>query len=357
MPVYYEPLNVNSDRTTTRTVLHEIIPLTGTIVSGTYGVYRSEENIKNYTHGMFQSVYDYPYLSSSANHIFDITMGYDESSPYSGSSHTQNSKKINIYNQFSQVLLGYTGSANVVRLFESDLKLDQTGSMREVFFIPLSRLVIKDQIKKGSFSIAVGTGSFATPYTEAPSPSVLTLTDASASEIGGTTNTLGGDFGVLHQQNSDGTYGDGTANGAGVIFYQAGIAVLTASIFGANFQVDTDGTNHTVKASMITSSISGNCDALRRRIQNVSFNNSTEINSTIYFCRLPVNKFNYSSNPTYVSGSKIRVKNVASDLPVSYVTTVGLYNSRNELLATAKLSEPLKKTPQNELTIRVRLDY
>ena len=90
---------------------------------------------------------------------------------------------------------------------------------------------------------------------------------------------------------------------------------------------------------------------------NMSYNNTTEINSTIYFCRAPVNKFNYSSNPTYVTGSKIRVKNVASDMPVAYVTTVGLYNASNELLATAKLSEPLRKDPTNELTLRVRLDY
>ena len=61
---------LNSDVTATRTLLHEAIPLTGTIVSGTY----SEENIKNFSHGMFQSVYDYPYLSSSANHIFDLTI-------------------------------------------------------------------------------------------------------------------------------------------------------------------------------------------------------------------------------------------------------------------------------------------
>ena len=92
MPVYYEKLNFNSDVTTTKTILHEVIPLTGTIVSGTY----SDENIKNYAHGMFQSVYDYPYLSSSANHIFDLTVGYDEASPLSGSTSIQNAKKINM---------------------------------------------------------------------------------------------------------------------------------------------------------------------------------------------------------------------------------------------------------------------
>ena len=51
----------SEDIASTRTVLHEAIPITGTIVSGTY----SDGNIKNYSHGMFQSVYDYPYLSSS----------------------------------------------------------------------------------------------------------------------------------------------------------------------------------------------------------------------------------------------------------------------------------------------------
>ena len=99
-------------------------------------------------------------------------------------------------------------------------------------------------------------------------------------------------------------------------------------------------------------------DAIRNRIANISFNNTTELNSTIYFCRANHNEFNYSSNPTYLTGSKIRVKN--DDImvpPRSYATTVGLYSSNNELLAVAKLSEPLKKDPSNELTLRVRLDY
>ena len=64
-----------------------------------------------------------------------------------------------------------------------------------------------------------------------------------------------------------------------------------------------------------------------------------------------------STNPTYLSASQLIVKNNASDTPVSYITTVGLYSADNELLAVAKLSEPLKKDPSNELTMRVRLDY
>jgi hypothetical protein len=73
---------------------------------------------------------------------------------------------------------------------------------------------------------------------------------------------------------------------------------------------------------------------------------------------MPHNKFNYSSNPTYLNAGQVRVKNGnRQNSPISYVTTIGLYNSQNELLAVAKLSEPLRKDPTQELTLRVRLDY
>ena len=347
MPVKsFEAINPTTDITSTRTFLHEVIPITGSIVSGTY----ADANIKNYTHGMFQSVYDYPYLSSSANHIFDLACAYAGTSVLSSSTATQNSKKINMYNEFAQVLLGYTGSKNQVRYFESDLLLDQTGSMKEVFFVNMSRLLTKDEIKKGSFRISLSTSSWATP-----AAGTKTLGDYNAKVDGtGVTNCVGGDYGVLFSS-SAGT----AATSCGVVFYQAGIVVLTASIFaesGTGFNQD-DNATYDVEQSLVSASITGSLNALRHRIQNISFNNTTEINSTIYFCRAPANKFNYSSNPTYTTGSKIRVKNVASDNPVSYITTVGLYNTANELLAVAKLSEPIKKSVDNELTIRVRLDY
>ena len=86
----------NNDIVSTKTLLNEAIPLTGTVLSGTYMEGTSEVNIKNYAHGMFQSIYDYPYLSSSANHIFDITMGYAADSVLSNSANVQNQKKINL---------------------------------------------------------------------------------------------------------------------------------------------------------------------------------------------------------------------------------------------------------------------
>ena len=109
----------NNDIVSTKTLLNEAIPLTGTVISGTYMEGTSEVNIKNYAHGMFQSVYDYPYLSSSANHIFDITMGYSANSDLSASTSTQNAKKINIYNQMAKVLVGHS-SSGVIQEFDED---------------------------------------------------------------------------------------------------------------------------------------------------------------------------------------------------------------------------------------------
>ena len=260
-----------------------------------------------------------------------------------------------MYNEFAQVLLGFTGSGNEIRTFEPDLKLDQSGSMKECFFISLSRLLTKDEIKKGSFRLTLGTGSWADPFAAGGS---LDLGDYAAKVDGtGVSNADGGDFGIIHTSST----ASPADPGVGAIFYQAGIIVLTSSIFGGDYasqfnQAHAHPSYH-VNDSFYSASITGSIDALRHRIKNISFNNTTEINSTIYFCRAPSNKFNYSSNPTYTSGSKIRVKELASDNPIAYVTTVGLYSPSNVLLAIAKLSEPLRKSVDNELTIRVRLDY
>jgi hypothetical protein len=105
------------------------------------------------------------------------------------------------------------------------------------------------------------------------------------------------------------------------------------------------------------SSINECANLFRERIIDIQFNNTVELNSSIYFCRINHNEYNYSANPTYLSSSQIRVKAQASDMPISYVTTVGLYSADDQLLAVGKLSEPLRKDPTIEYTLRARLDY
>ena len=367
MATTYKSLSTN-DIVTTKTLLHEAIPITGTIVSGTYVSGTTERNIKNYTHGMFQSVYDYPYLSSSANHIFDVTMGFHSTSSLSGSSvgHTQVSKKINVYNQMAQVLMGYDENGNI-RRFDEDGDLAAGGTkLNEVFFINFARLLTKDEIKKGSFTLELGT-SASWDQSNGVFAERIKLVDTNA-QNDYRVNSPAGDYAILYADSTVGTNltNDAGTQKAGLIYYQAGIAVVTASVFisgsggiltGSKSALQMNTGGETVQQLFVSGAMSASCDSLRQRMYNISFNNTTELNSTVYFCRAHHNEFNYSTNPTYISGSKLVVKNNASDSPVSYITTVGLYSADNELLAVAKLSEPLKKDPSNELTLRVRLDY
>ena len=87
-------------------------------------------------------------------------------------------------------------------------------------------------------------------------------------------------------------------------------------------------------------------------------NSEETITSDYVFIRARNSEFNYSENPSYISGSTGEViYNYFINNPQTYVTTVGLYNDSNELLATAKLSRPLNKNFTKEALIRVKLDF
>ena len=348
------------DVATTRTLLHEAIPITGTIVSGTY----DDENIKYFSHGIYEAVYDYPYLSSSANHIFDITCGYASGSAFQGSTNEQDTKKINIYNQMAQVLVGYdvTGA---IQQFDVDGNLGGGSKMTSCYFLNFARLLVKDEIKKDSFRFAFYANNDKTEG------GLLPNTRAGKITIGDyygqteyLTNSPAGEYGLLYTS-SAAREPDGESV-RGHVYYQAGIVVLTSSVVSGGIPTTTTAGVPITHVSNTGSAQDGfealtideNANAIRYAYDNVDFNNTTELNSTIYFCRANNTEYNYSSNTTYLSASEIIVKgsNPTAN-PVSYITTVGLYSPDNELLAVAKLSEPLKKTPSNELTLRVRLDY
>ena len=319
-----------------------------------------------------------PFLSSSANQIFDVTFGVSTDSNIYASITSQKAKKQNIYNQMAQYLVGYddTGSIKKFVIPEGNL------TMTDIVVVPFSRLLAKDEIKKGSFSLELGlSASFiedGNTFNERGK-----LIDFSGSD-GYYVDSPAGEYGILYGTSSKLSTatsifaGETPGNSAtmpavGLVYYQAGIAIISGSVFNANadggalrnFSAHTGPGTMELAAGIGTSgfnSITGSTintvsTGLRNRIFNISFNNTTELNSTIYFCRASHTDFNYSSNPTYLSGSEIRVKVRPSDTPVAYFTTVGLYSADNELLAVAKLSEPLRKDPTNELTLRVRLDY
>jgi len=91
-------------------------------------------------------------------------------------------------------------------------------------------------------------------------------------------------------------------------------------------------------------------DFQARRTENVS--------TSHYFVRANNREFNFSNNPTFVTGSVgAFVQPLFENDPHVYITTVGLYNDANELLAVAKTSQPIEKSFDKEIAIKVKLDF
>lgn len=90
----------------------------------------------------------------------------------------------------------------------------------------------------------------------------------------------------------------------------------------------------------------------------ITFQNKTKIKSMLVFCRVAPGEFNYSNNRTYVDKeNRIIARDDDGVEPFSYITTVGLYDAQNNLLAVAKTSRPIENGPDRDITLRVRLDF
>jgi len=256
----------------------------------------------------------------------DMTYGYATGSAFNlpvTATSSQN-EKIKIYRMMASALLGSPDS-----LFS----INSTPTS-ECFFIMIKRNLQKDEIKKGSTAIILNRTS-----------NQLTGSDEGASVS--FKQTIGGDYAPLKSGSVE----------LGQVWYNAGVIVLGAS---ASWPADVawSGTKTLVNMEA-SSSINQLVDGLRTHVEKMNFHNQTNLYSSIYFCRATNSEFNYSSNPTFVDDNKrIRVTSGSNILQTrAYVTTVGLYDANDNLLAVAKVNKPITKSPDNENIFRIRLDY
>lgn len=177
-----------------------------------------------------------------------------------------------------------------------------------------------------------------------------TSAQITASDDGAVTNfkqTVGGDYAPLKSGSTE----------LGQVWYNAGVIVLNAT---GSWEANTawSGTK-TLENSEASGSINNVVDGLRTHIEKINFHNQTNLYSSIYFCRAGNAEFNYSSNPTFVDSNKrIRVTSGSNILQTrTYVTTIGLYDANDNLLAVAKVNKPITKGPDNESIFRIRLDF
>lgn len=316
-------------------------------------------------------------------------------------------EKTDVYGQFAQTLLGNRKSM-FTRVNNTSNPSSTTVDIDAALFIAFKRLFSRDEIKRETFALRFFTSaSFVSTNTDAatgnpnidcpPANESYGVTNLYVNSVSGSAiftdigssgqrlTEVGGQFGYLvNASNPTRTIGS--------IFYNHGIVVLDAAEItsGSQFVSGTiaamhplgtmilggAGTETAKKAKVIPDLVcSGSMDDVLDHfcytrfgtgaLTAMTFQNVTNINSSLIFVRALPGDFNYSSNPTYVqsTGDVGRLTIYDDTLPdetqepFTYITTIGLYDSSGGLLAVAKLSRPVEKNPGRDLTFRVRLDF
>jgi hypothetical protein len=154
----------------------------------------------------------------------------------------------------------------------------------------------------------------------------------------------------------DGVYSPKTYYGR--VFPEQGVIILNADTLDSvlDFNTVTGSNINGDNSHKLFTSISG-AAAINSEF-GFAARNEEKVQSTFYFVRAKNGEYNFSNNPSYVTGSNgaFRQPTFANN-PKTYLTTVGLYNSSQELLAVAKLSQPILKSFSNEVLVKVKLDF
>jgi hypothetical protein len=130
------------------------------------------------------------------------------------------------------------------------------------------------------------------------------------------------------------------------------------TVTGSNVVSDNTLKLFTSMQSALTVSGNINYDPKTKQSDATIVKSVKTTSSNFYYIKVNSIDYNYSNNPSYVTGSLNSIKyNSFKSNPVSYITTIGLYNDYYDLLAIAKISKPIKKTFNNEYMFKVKLDF
>jgi hypothetical protein len=287
---------------------------------------------------------------------FSLAFGHALGSGSDSQGQLNDSPSKAVYSQYRQLLLN-----------PSDTRFTTagSGSTDYVYVVNFKRNRLKERLDAGNWELPlVAISSRATNATGSvvTGSGVIKLIDDSS-----VANPRIGDSGKVYNIVS-GSISSGIHNASAPVYYglaypDHGTLVLDGKMldqqlgFATNTSSSSEGNNHFV----LFHSISGSTfftDPQTSDPYGFQARNSEKVTSTHYFVRIKNAEYNFSNNPSYITGSvgQIAQSTFVGD-PKTYITTVGLYNDRQELLAVAKLSKPLLKSFQREALIRVKLDF
>lgn len=399
------------------------LDVSGTNTRKTYQVWVTGGVGPGVTSSLFHTVFDQDFSLQTANPVMDLTVGlfYSGSTVQNAKTGQDNAgkllfpsqtlmmrEKVDIYRQFAQALLG-DSTAQFIAPFGSALSTDLIDS---ALFICFKRLFHRDQIKRESFamkfyqSAALGDpidpgsddlpASFSDPsvvgfYGVSPNLMLTSISGAAIfTDVGSSTDketTFGGQVSNLVDSSN-------TSRDVGLLFNDRGIVVLDlAKVLSGSQHVSgvisglnaVGGAGFLPGQTLIGSPVSQNpnatfipdfmvsasIDDILNHVAStrfssgsqtaITFQNITNINSTLLFARATADEFNYSSNPSFVdSDNRIVVIDQGQEdtqRTFTFITSVAFYDANDNLLAVAKVSRPVEKNDEKDLTFRCRLDF
>lgn len=339
--------------------------LTGSVANPSYGTSVYDVKRTMYYVNVYPSSLDH----ANVNPYFSLAYGHVGGDVGSGSFGEETASiKVSpakaIYNQYKNLLLGTSDLDGLFTMTSGSTTL----SAKDIWIINMSAYKMKDKIDEGLLEFTL-SGSGGNSITLIDNSRYLSQTQAVYQLISGS----------LASPPNEPTY-----EGLGLFYPNDGIIILNASASAAKLGLIgnagagygtggpgdggtwpyTPGTiDDTAGGPSYTYNHKTLAAALQSSTASMQVRKSEYVPSRHYFVRVKNRDFNYSNNPTYVYDGTdgIHAKGTIFNTdfitdPKTYITTVGLYNDKNELVAVAKLSRPAVKSFDQELLIKIRLD-
>ena len=296
--------------------------------------------------------------SSTSEAQFAVAFGHRLGSGSSAQGTLNDSPTRAVYSQYRLLLLNPG---------DTTFTFGNGESSDEIYIVNFNRARIKDKLDPGNWELhltnlsgsavvnSVHTGS----NVKALNTNFISLIDDSGQTQQTNLTAAGRVYNIVSGTITGGVYNTSAPKYYGLAYPDMGILVLNGNALDTSMSFNTvTGSNVAGdNAWKLYTSISGAMafDSINKAFQA---RNEETITSTHFFVRVKNGEYNFSNNPTFVTGSvgEFSQATFIGD-PKVYITTIGMYNDRQELLAVAKLSQPVQKSFSNEALIKVKLDF
>jgi len=283
-----------------------------------------------------------PSSDSEAEIQFSMAFGHLDGSGSAGilgTSYTDRPSAA-VYSQFRNLLLAPN---------DTKFTFAPSKDIKHIYAVSMARARMREKVDPGNWELHLSSSAGTVKLIDDSGAT----TDPTVSQGGRVYNIVSGSI-ASGTAVTDTAAASETTDGAYGLFYpDMGIMILNGQKLDQGYLALASNTASNVahnNTGKLYNTVSASSYFVARREEQLS--------TTHYFCRLTNKKYNFSTNPTFFTQSdgSLTVSSMQND-PKVYMTTVGMYNDSNELLAVAKLSKPLLKSFSREAIVKVKLDF